>query len=1058
MKVSGIRVFATILAIIAGITYGQSPVGNIAGVVKDPSGASITGANATAVSSSTGASRSVTTDDQGYFLIPTLQPGTYKLNIEYAGFQRFTADVPVEVGQTARLNVSLVLTGDTTRVEVGANVVDIDTERITVGGVVNTKQIDELPLNGRNYLELAKLEPGVEISDGKAFDPTKTRYTGVSIGGRLGREARITLDGVDVVDEHVGTTTLNISQEIIQEFQISTQNADASSGLGSTGSINIISKTGGNAYHGTGFVYGRGSNYAARPGLGPLDPDFDRRQYGADGGGRLIKDKLFFFGGFENTVENSAISISSPFFPALTTTSAPYDQKSASTRLDWAVNQKNQAFFRWTRNQDANFGGFGGNALPSTGNINSDNTNQWATGFDTIFTPRMTNSFRVGVTQFHNRILRPDAASQQLAVPGAEGFRIIVNDNSLTAGPDINTPQGTDEYFNQYRDDITYTRGRHTVRVGGDITYRQVSVFNFAACFPSITVNPPATRSLTDLLNTTVVSATIGNCNGRRIPGTPDNTHRNTRYSWYAEDTWRIRPNLTGNVGLRYEVDTHPLNNDLAKPAILSTILPRGTAATPIDKNNFAPHLGFAWDPRNDHKTSIRVGAGIYYAGRVSNLVTNERASIVNFNSGNDTIALANGQNNLFSFSGGSSFDFGPVFTGTLRSALPVIAAGQAIYKAAPPASIPTVQQTLTGTIISNNLVTPYNMQTSAGVQRELPWNMVIDTNFLYSRGVHEFMRDVDAANIFPGNGAKIRLGDGTLPTKQFTLITSDGFSRYRALTVRLDKRFSKNFQYTASYALSRLEGTAPDSLGIGSTPLVNRNVKANFGPTALDRTHRLVMNGIVNLPWGFRASLISTWFSSLPQNITVGSADLNGDGVNGSLLPGSHRGSLGRDVDSVAKLNGLIRQYNSTLAGKPLPRGGLSPYLLELPDSTKFGDSFISQDLQLSKVVRIKERLELEFIGQMFNLFNISNLVGSAGLPTTPFSGVLTTINANTAGLPTGFTLASGGSLMNTAGTRALAGVDRATAFGNFSAVRPSIPTGTGLPRASQFGFRIRF
>jgi hypothetical protein len=517
-------------------------------------------------------------------------------------------------------------------------------------------------------------------------------------------------------------------------------------------------------------------------------------------------------------------------------------------------------------------------------------------------------------------------------------------------------------------------------------------------------------------------------------------------------------PNFTVNIGLRYEVDTHPLNNDLSKPAIISTILPRGTAPTPINKKNFAPHLGFTWDPKNDHKTAIRVGAGMYYAGRVSNLVTNERASIVAFNSGNDTIALANGQNNLFSFSGGASYDFNPVFKGTLKDALPVIAAGQAVYKAAPPASIPTLQQTLTGTVISNNLITPYSVQTSAGVQRELPWNMVLDTNFLYSRGVHEFMRDIDAANIFPGNGARIPLGDGSLPTKQITLISSDGFSRYRAFTARLDKRFSNNFQYTVSYAISRLEGTAPDSLGIGSTPLVNRNTKANFGPTALDRTHRLVANGIVNLPWGFRASLISTWFSGLPQNITVGSVDLRGDGVNGSLLPGTHRGSLGRDVDSVAKLNSLIRQYNTAYAGKPLPRGGLAPYILELPDNTRLGDSFISQDLQLSKILSIKERLKIEFTAQMFNLFNISNLVGAAGLPTTAFSGVLTTVAATTAGQPAGFALGSTGGLMNPSGTRALAGVDRATAFGNFSAVRPSIPTGTGLPRAAQFGVRFRF
>jgi hypothetical protein len=214
-----------------------------------------------------------------------------------------------------------------------------------------------------------------------------------------------------------------------------------------------------------------------------------------------------------------------------------------------------------------------------------------------------------------------------------------------------------------------------------------------------------------------------------------------------------------------------------------------------------------------------------------------------------------------------------------------------------------------------------------------------------------------------------------------------------------------------------------------------------------------------VDLPWGIRGSLISTWYSGLPQNITVGSADLNGDGVNGSLLPGTHRGSLGRDVNSIDRLNILIRQYNLATAGTALPRGSLAPYILELPPNATFGDSLISQDLQLSKVFTVKEKIKLEFTAQMFNILNISNLVGSAGLPTTAFSGVLTTVKAVSKGVPSGgFTLGGGGSLLNAGGAPALAGIDGPTSFGGFSAVRPSIPTGAGLPRAAQFGFRIRF
>ena len=1054
----------TITALLfACVLAAQAPIGNISGVVKDPSGAVVAGAQVKATSATTAAVRTTSTNDEGYFLLSTLQPGEYRIQVTSPGFSEATVQkVIVEVGQTAHVEVALTLSTASTQVQVGAEAVQVDTEHTALGGVVNTHQIDQLPLNGRNYLELARLEPGVEIQDGKTFDPTKTRYTGVSIAGRQGREARITLDGLDVVDEHVGTTTLNISQETIQEFQVSTSNADASTGITATGGVNVITKTGSNDLHGSAFAYGRSSDMAARPNFGAVKPDFDREQYGAGLGGRLIKDKLFFFGNFEKTRESSAISVATPYFPALTSYPAPYDQTSSNARLDWQVNSNNQTFFRWTRNEDANFGGFGGNTVPSTGNINADVTDQWAMGWDTVFTPRLTNGFRMAVTNFRNRIQRPPAAAQAFAVPGAENFRILTSDSSLVAGPDNNTPQGTEEYFNQYRDDLVYNRGSHTVRFGGGVNYRQLSVFNFAQGFPSITVNAPAQPNVADLLNATIVSIVIGNKKGIRLPATPDNSYRNTRYSAYAEDQWRVRPNITLALGVRYEVDTHPVDNDLMKPQIVAPLIAHGTEATPLNTKNFAPHFGLAWDPTKDHKTAIRAGFGLYYAQEVSNLVTNERASLAPFNSGNDTVTLTAGSSGFFDFSRGagtSTFDFTPALTGTLKTALPIISAGQAVYIAAPQLTVPTLQVTGTGLVINNNLRTPYSMQYNAGVQRELPMDTIVDVNFIYSRSVHDFTRDIDGANIFPGNGAPITLGDGTKPTKPITIVNSDGYSRYRALTVRIDKRFSRHFQYTASYALSRFETTVPDGLGLGSGALVNRNVKANFGPGALDRTHRLVFNGIVNFPFGIRASVISTWYSGLPASILVGSADLLGNGINGSVLPGTGRGSLGRDVGSVQKLNSLIDAYNQSTAGRPLPRGGRAPFILEVPDSTRFGDSFISQDLQLSKEFKIREKLSIELTGQMFNVLNISNLVGSAGFPGSAFNGTLTTINSDNSGNPTGgFKLGSNGGLLNAGGNRALAGIDRATAFASFSAIRPSIPTGSGLPRAAQFGLRIRF
>ena len=242
---------------------------------------------------------------------------------------------------------------------------------------------------------------------------------------------------------------------------------------------------------------------------------------------------------------------------------------------------------------------------------------------------------------------------------------------------------------------------------------------------------------------------------------------------------------------------------------------------------------------------------------------------------------------------------------------------GQTVYVAAPSSNTPTLDITRTGLVISNELQTPYSKQFNAGVQRELPLHSMIDMNFIYSRTEHEFMRDLDAANFFPGNGAPIVLGDGRLPTNTITNITSNGYSRYKALTVRLDKRLTNRYQFGASYALSKLETTTADGLGLGGGTLVNRDVQANFGPAPLDRRHRLTLNGILELPVGFRLSTISTFYSGVPASILVGSADINGDGINGDLLPGTRRGSLGREVTDVAALNDGIRAYNLSLAAR---------------------------------------------------------------------------------------------------------------------------------------------
>src|SRR5262245_12113763 len=213
---SPIRMFMWIAALLCCLVVGgdalaQQPLGNLAGTVTDKVGAVVRGATVTATSLATGALRVATTNDQGYFLLPTLQAGEYKLSVSHAGFANFLVDrVVVAVGQTVNVEARLKVSGASETVQIsGADAAAVvDMQEASVGGVVNTRQIEQLPLNGRNYLELARLQPGVEIQEGRAFDPTKSRYTGVSIGSRSGREAHITIDGVDAVRSEEHTSEL----------------------------------------------------------------------------------------------------------------------------------------------------------------------------------------------------------------------------------------------------------------------------------------------------------------------------------------------------------------------------------------------------------------------------------------------------------------------------------------------------------------------------------------------------------------------------------------------------------------------------------------------------------------------------------------------------------------------------------------------------------------------------------------------------------------------------------------------------------------------------------
>ena len=258
---------AALVFSLSSFALAQQPTGAIEGTVTDPQGAVVPGATVTAKSKATNLTRTVTSNDEGQYKISQLPPDTYELRVAAANFKTSVApEVSVAVGTNVALDFKLEVGGTTEEVTVTSSTeAQIDRVDHKIAGVVGTQQIQNLPLNGRNFLDLAQLQPGVETVAGGTFDPTKANYTGVSIAGQAGRSAQITVDGGSVVDNVVGTTTQNFSQEIVQEFQLGISNVDVSSGASGTGTVNVVSRSGTNEFHGNGYLYWRDDKFAAFP-------------------------------------------------------------------------------------------------------------------------------------------------------------------------------------------------------------------------------------------------------------------------------------------------------------------------------------------------------------------------------------------------------------------------------------------------------------------------------------------------------------------------------------------------------------------------------------------------------------------------------------------------------------------------------------------------------------------------------------------------------------------------------------------------------------------------
>lgn len=1021
------------LGFAAATAFAQEPIGSIEGTVTDPQDAVVLNASVTVRNIATNFSRSTTTTENGTYRISQLPPGTYEVKVSGPNFKTTQiSDVVVAVGQTLPLDIHLEIgVPDETVTVVGGGEAQIDRVDNTVSGVINTRQIQNLPLNGRNFLDLAQLQPGVETVAGGSFDPTKANYTGISVAGQAGRSTQIAVDGASVVDNVVGTTTQNFSQEIVQEFQLGISNYDLSTGASSTGSVNIITRSGSNEFHGNGYIYARSNKWAAFPALARLDaangiPEsaratevpFDRQQFGGTLGGPIKKNKLFFFTNYEyNNQDGSSVHLPliAPSFAGFT--ASPFNETLFTTKVDWNMTSKMNSYFRYSYNNNDNNVPFppGTGIVPrasSSGIFESNNqvvlntTHGFVFGLSRAFSPNVSNSFVYSLNDFHNAV--------DPLVPDVPEIRTILDGQTFRSGTNAITPQITDQSRNQIRNDLTWVRGNHTLRFGGNWERTSITgLFVFAN--PSrIRIFAPLGDGSTedDFLDAPVFDLSYGIGNATLPFNTPSGATVNNRFQFYGSDNWKLTKRFTLNFGLAYRFDTNLWNHDQSRPAVVAGVFGKGTAPSPRDNNNIAPRLGFAWDVAGNGKTVIRGGAGIYYDNTIDNLRLFERADL---GPPGAQLFLVGFDVNSALLPGDGDGRFGDTLGDpdgfiTLRDMLtlaPLVRADieSRAFNCTLPTSIECFEA-ISGPLFSTEFQVPYSIQYAVGFQRELPGNMVLQADFNYRKGLHEVI-------VYDAN----RLFDLTIPGNQRTAFPntipyadSSAFSTYKALLVRLDRRFSKGFQMTASYSLSRFKAFGGDSLGLGVVITDQNNFRKEFGPGGLDRTHRLVVSGLWDLPFfkksdswakrnllgNWQISMISTAFSGLPQQAFLPHfADLSLTGTFNSYLPGTGPGSLGRDIRTVGELNDIITAYNNSIptlgeacatsptgrcdSNNPFYRDPLTRLALLPADQPIGGDSIISQDLRVTKTFNITESVKLDLIGEVFNLFNIANQTGVA-------------------------------------------------------------------------------
>lgn len=908
-----------ILLLISSAAFAQGSGGVLTGRVTDETGAALPGVTVTATNASTGYNRTAVTGPDGVYRFPSLPPGTYSVVSDLSGFNTVTTrDVSVNVSTEREINVTLKAASVKEQITVTAEA-PLVANTPSIGTTVSQRELENLPLNGRQFANLGSLAPGTSLAVNP--DPTKPGQLTIAVNGGIGRNVNYMIDGGDNMDDTIGGALQNFNLEAVQEFTIQTQSYKAEYGRSSGGVLTVVTKTGTNDLGGSAYGFFRDDSLnekteAERRANADKAP-YKRKQYGASLGGPIVRDRAHFFGTYEKTDRPQNYTVNtSGLFPDFDGRSfgIPFtdELRTAKATANISSAQFLQVRYGYQKNSDKY--GAGALILPSALGTLTNEYESWLGGHTWTISGSKLNEFVYQWTRFENGIF-PDSTEPALLFP-----------NGVSTGQNVNSPQTTIQEKSQFKDDFSWSTNlfgdrRNDFKAGLNYIHEPILGGTFTT----------GTAGQFELLNNTPNSPV------RRIVITGGFAGFSTpveQYSGYFQDDLYVNSRLTINAGIRYDVWTgfdldqsgNTLfqalkNNTKYNDAVYYNDFRGWDGRLENDTDNVSPRLGFTYDISGNGRQVLRGGIGRYYDFPYTNATILFPSEAVQSNFG--TVYQFIDPNGIKNPDG--SF-FKP---------------GQTL----PPNQAPPLGNPLPNEVAAPSVTNvPYSDQVSLGYSTQLTNNIGVTIDAVTIR-----YRDIPFR--FRFNGALDENGkpSSSLRFPQFAntrMWIGDGEADYDALNLGVRARLAQRFELQGFYTLARAEGNVlagADEFritdrtygpGLASDQSINFRdpyCDACFGPLNTDARHRVTLSGVYTAPFEINVSGVFRYKSATPYWDRYGD-DADSDGFTNDLAPGADH------------VNSLRGESNSQF------------------------------DLRLAKDFRIVRNFGVELIAELFNVFNEEN------------------------------------------------------------------------------------